>query len=155
MRKSIDTYVQGIAHDQSSVIVGSSESIADYLISCAEGATGFYEFFDDEELDESGEPTEAQIDELKAYLRKHYDYLPNPREGKRRIVLLSVTGFDEFQSAFNEQKAKNELPMLLNDAECEFEDGNCLLWIDDDEHVVTAAKEYLKDNGVKFLVRKS
>lgn len=61
MRKSIDTYVQSIASDNKQFIIeGGYESIADYIISG----------------DESGEPTEEQIDELKEYLNDNYNYLP-------------------------------------------------------------------------------
>lgn len=155
MRKSIDTYVQSIAHDNTEFIVNGSESIADYIIESAENGTGYEEYFDDDELDETGELTDEQIDELKAYLNENYDYLPNPRDGKRRIVLCNIVDFDEFLSELNRQKAEKELPMLLNDAECVFEDGNCLIWIDDDQNVVNSAKQFLKDNGVKFFVRKS
>lgn len=44
MRKSIDTYVQGIAHDNAEFIVNGSESIADYIIQTAENGTGYEEF---------------------------------------------------------------------------------------------------------------
>ena len=47
MRKSIDTYVQGISHDNAEFIVNVSESIADYIIKTAENGTGYEEFFDD------------------------------------------------------------------------------------------------------------
>ena len=155
MRKSIDTYVQGIAHDNSESIINGYDSIADYIISTAENGTGYEEFFDDDELDETGEPTDEQIDELKDYLNENYDYLPNFRDGKRRIVLCDIIDFDEFQSEFNRHKAEKELPLLLNAAECVFEDGSCLMWIDDDNNVVNAAKNFLQSNRVKFLVRNS
>ena len=155
MRKSINAYVQGIAHDNSEFIVNGSESIADYIIQTAENGTGYEEFFDDDELEETGEPTEDQVDELKAYLNENYDYLPSHRDGKRRIVLCNIIDFDDFLSDLNRQKAGNELPMLLNDAECVYEDGNCLMWIDDDQNVIDSAKHFLKKNGVKFLVKKS
>lgn len=59
MRKSIDTYVQSIASDNKQYILeGGYESVADYIISNAENGTGYNEYFDDSELDESGEPTE-------------------------------------------------------------------------------------------------
>lgn len=77
MRKSIDTYVQSIASgDKQFIIEGGYESIADYIISGADNGTGYYEYFDDSELDESGEPTQEQIDELKEYLNDNYNYLP-------------------------------------------------------------------------------
>ena len=77
MKKSIDTYVQSIASDDKQFIIeGGYESIADYIISGADNGTGYYEYFDDSELDESGEPTEEQIDELKEYLNDNYNYLP-------------------------------------------------------------------------------
>ena len=82
MRKSINAYVQGIAHDNSEFIVNGSESIADYIIQTAENGTGYDEFFDDDELEETGEPTEDQVDEVKADLNENYDYLPSPRDGK-------------------------------------------------------------------------
>ena len=155
MRKSIDTYVQGIAHDDAESIVNGSESIADYISNTAESGTGYEELFDDDGIDETGEPTDEQIDELKDYLNENYDYLPNFRDGKRRIVLCDIIDFDEFQSEFNRQKAEKELPMLLNDAECVFEDSNCLMWIDDDNNVVNAAKNFLQSNRVKYIVRNS
>lgn len=155
MRKSIDTYVHGISHDNAEFIVNGSESIADYIIKTAENGTGYEEFFDDDELDETGEPTDEQIDELKDYLNENYDYLPNFRDGKRRIVLCNIIDIEEFQSEFNRQKAEKELPILLNDAEFVFDDGNCLMWIDDDNNVVNAAKNFLQSNRVKFIVRNS
>lgn len=97
MKKSIDTYIKSVAHDEAEFIVSGSESIADYIIKTAEYGTGYEEFFDDDELDETGEPTQEQIDELKAYLNENYDYLPNFRDGKRRIVLCDIIDFDEFQ----------------------------------------------------------
>lgn len=155
MRKSIDTYVQGIAHDNAESIINGYDSIADYIISTAENGTGYEEFFDNNELDETGEPTDNQIEELKDYLNENYGYLPNPRDGKRRIVLFNIIDFDEFVSEFNRQKAEKELPMLLESAECVFEDGNCLVWIDDDQNVINSAKQFLHSNGVKFFIKKS
>lgn len=52
------------------------ESVADYIINDADNGIGYNEYFDDSELDESGEPTEEQIDELKEYLNDNYNYLP-------------------------------------------------------------------------------
>ena len=53
MRKSIDTYVQSIVRDNKRFIIeGGYESVADYIISGAENGTGYYEYFDDSELDE-------------------------------------------------------------------------------------------------------
>ena len=155
MRKSIDAYVKIIAHDDAEFIVNGSESIADYIIQTAENGTGYEEFFDDDELDETGEPTQMQINVLKAYLNQNYNYLPNFRDGKRRIVLCNIIDFDEFQSEFNRQKSEKDLPMLLNDAECVYEDGKCLMWIDDYQNVIDSANRFLKKNGVKFLVKKS
>lgn len=155
MRKSIDTYVKIIVHDDAKFIVNGSESIADYIIQTAENGTGYEEFFDDDELGETGDPTYEQIKDLKSYLNQNYNYLPNFRDGKRRIVLCNIIDFGEFQSEFNRQKAEKELPMLLNEAECVYEDGNFLMWIDDDQNVIDSAKHFLKKNGVKFLVKKS
>ena len=77
MRKSIDTYVQSIVRDNKRFILeGGYESVADYIISGAENGTGYYEYFDNSELDESGEPTQDQIDELKNFLSDNYNYIP-------------------------------------------------------------------------------
>lgn len=77
MRKSIDTYVQSIVIDNKRFIIeGGYESVADYIISGAENCTGYYEYFDNSELDESGEPTQEQIDELKNFLSDNYNYIP-------------------------------------------------------------------------------
>lgn len=77
MRKSIDTYVSAIARDNEQYInEGGYSSIADYLISSADNGTGYYEYFDDDELDETGEPSDEQIEELKAYLLENYNEMP-------------------------------------------------------------------------------
>ena len=77
MRKSIDTYVKSIASDNKQFILEDGyESVADYIISNAENGNGYNEYFDDSELDESGEPTQERIDELKNYLNDNYDYMP-------------------------------------------------------------------------------
>ena len=77
MRKSIDTYVKSIASDnKQSILEGGYESVADYIIRNAENGNGYNEYFDDSEFDESGEPTQEQIDELKEYLNDNYNYLP-------------------------------------------------------------------------------
>lgn len=77
MRKSIDTYVQSIVRDNKRFIIeGGYESVADYIISGADNGTGYYEYFDNSELDESGEPTQEQIDELKNFLSDNYNYIP-------------------------------------------------------------------------------
>ena len=77
MRKSIDTYVQSIVRDNKQFIIeGGYESVADYIISGAENGTGYYEYFDNSELDESGEPTQEQIDELKNFISDNYNYIP-------------------------------------------------------------------------------
>ena len=71
MRHSIDSYVQSIANDNAKYInEGGYTSIADYIIGNAENGLGWYEFFDEDE------PSEEQIEELKAYLEENYDYLP-------------------------------------------------------------------------------
>lgn len=118
MRKSIDTYVQGIAHDNAESIINGYDSIADYIISKAENGTGYEEFFDDNELDETGEPTQEQIDELKAYLNENYDYLPecnlediaeqnglelidttSAKNGYPQDLQKAIIGFDTFEQA--------------------------------------------------------
>nr|DAI84002.1 MAG TPA: hypothetical protein [Caudoviricetes sp.] len=77
MRKSIDTYVQSIAHDNAQYIKdGGYKSIADYIITISENADcGWFDMFDDSELD-GDEPSTEQIDELKNYLNDNYNYLP-------------------------------------------------------------------------------
>lgn len=118
MKKSIDTYIKSIAHDEAEFIVNGSESIADYIINTAEYGTGYEEFFDDDELDETGEPTQEQIDELKAYLNENYDYLPecnlediaaenglelidttSARNGYPQDLQKAIIGFDSFEQA--------------------------------------------------------
>lgn len=77
MRNSIDTYVKSIAKDNKySIIDCGYESIADYIISNAEATHNYNEFFDDSEINESWEPSEEQIEELKTYLNNNYNYLP-------------------------------------------------------------------------------
>ena len=65
MKKNIDTYVSSIASDN-----------AEYIISNADFSTAWNEYFDEKELDETGEPSAEQIDELKDYLKKYYNFLP-------------------------------------------------------------------------------
>lgn len=78
MRHSIDTYVQSIAHDNAEYI---DTTIADYIIRDIEDEnSSAYEFFDREEYtDEIGyesELTNDQLNELKEYLNKYYNYNP-------------------------------------------------------------------------------
>lgn len=76
MRKSIDTYVQSIVRDNKQFFIeGGYESVADYIISNAENGAGYYEYFDDSELN-GDEPSTELIDELKNYLNKYYNYIP-------------------------------------------------------------------------------
>ena len=96
MRKSIDTYIQSIARDNEQEIRENYMTVADYIINDAENCTGYYELFDDEELDETGEPSEAQIEELKAYLREHYT---TPIEHRIEDIMLTKhsNGSDNLQ----------------------------------------------------------
>lgn len=96
MRKSIDTYIKAIAHDYEQEIRENYMTIADYIINDAENCTGYYEYFDDEELDETGEPSEAQIEELKAYLRENYT---TPIEHRIEDIMLTKhsNGSDNLQ----------------------------------------------------------
>lgn len=96
MRKSIDTYIKAIAHDNEQEIRENYMTIADYIINDAENCTGYYEYFDDEELDETGEPSEAQIEELKAYLRENYT---TPIEHRIEDIMLTKhsNGSDNLQ----------------------------------------------------------
>ena len=96
MRKSIDAYIQSIARDNEQEIRENYMTVADYIINDAENCTGYYEYFDDEELDETGEPTEVQIEELKAYLREHYT---TPIEHRIEDIMLTKhsNGCDNLQ----------------------------------------------------------
>ena len=96
MRKSIDTYIQSIARENEQEIRENYMTVADYIINDAENCTGYYDFFEDDELDETGEPTEAQIEELKAYLREHYT---TPIEHRIEDVMLTKhsNGSDNLQ----------------------------------------------------------
>lgn len=78
MKKSIDNYIRAIAHDNEDAIMsGWYSSIAEYIEHSADYSTGWNEFFDDSETEDNmGEPTEEQIEELREYLDKNYDYLP-------------------------------------------------------------------------------
>lgn len=77
MKHSIDTYIASIVHDNAEFILqGGYASVADYIITTADNGTGYYEFFDDCELGEEGEPTDEQVDEIKDHLRKLYNFLP-------------------------------------------------------------------------------
>lgn len=127
MRKSIDTYINAIAHDNEQYIKdGGYSSMADYIISNAE-STGWQEFFDDSELNETGEPTDEQIDELKAYLNENYNYLPERNlediayengleliettsgwNGYPQGLQKAIIGFDSFEQA-DELAKKNGL----------------------------------------------
>lgn len=61
MRKSIDTYIKAIVHDNEQGIRENYMTVADYIINDAENCTGYYEYFDDDELDETGEPSGAKL----------------------------------------------------------------------------------------------
>lgn len=57
-------------------ILPYSEEEYDVNFLMGANGTGYNEYSDDSELDESGEPAEEQIDELKEYLNDNYNYLP-------------------------------------------------------------------------------
>ena len=97
MRKSIDTYVKAIAHDNEQEIRENFMTVADYIINDAENCTGYYEYFDDDELDETGEPSEAQIEELVAFLRENYT---TPIEHRIEDIMLTKhsTNFSQCRS---------------------------------------------------------
>lgn len=73
MRKSIDTYLNSIMHDNEDYIRENYDSFAVYILDNAINSTGWWEFFDDNELDETGEPSEEQIDEVKMHLYQYYN----------------------------------------------------------------------------------
>lgn len=71
MKKNIDACINTIAHDNELEIKkGGYKSVANYIIIMSEKYAyfGYSWYFDKEELDENFEPSEAQVDELKAYL---------------------------------------------------------------------------------------
>lgn len=79
MRNSIDTYIQSIAHDNAEFI---ETTIADYIWNDIENADfPPYDFFDrDEYTDDIGfesELTDDQLNELKEYLYKYYNFSPS------------------------------------------------------------------------------
>lgn len=96
MRKSIDTYIKAIAHDNEQEIRENYMTVADYIINDAKNCTGYYEFFDEKELDETGEPSLVQIDELVAYLRENYT---TPIEHRLEDIILTKhhNGSDNLQ----------------------------------------------------------
>lgn len=71
MKKSIDTLIEGAARDNAAYI---DATIANYLIESAESEEfGWNWFFDCEEIEENGEPTDEQISEVKDYLNNYWD----------------------------------------------------------------------------------
>lgn len=71
MKKSIDTLIEGVARDNAAYI---DTTIANYLIESAESEEfGWNWFFDGEEIEENGEPTADQINEVKDYLNNCWD----------------------------------------------------------------------------------
>lgn len=71
MKKSIDTLIEGVAHDNADYI---NTTIANYLIESAESEEfGWNWFFDADEIEENGEPTADQIGVVKDYLNKYWD----------------------------------------------------------------------------------
>ena len=79
MKKNIESYIRGIARDNEEYINnGGYTSVADYIITSAESAGNWYEFFDDSELEEPAcEPSAAQIEELKDYLNEEWNVMPD------------------------------------------------------------------------------
>lgn len=66
MRKSIDTYIKAIAHDNEQEIRENYMTVADYIINDAENNTGYYEFFDDDiEVLQRYDLLEERLEQLK------------------------------------------------------------------------------------------
>ena len=96
MRKSIDTYVEVIAHDNARYIIeGEYESVADYCLNC--GVVNKYDlidFFDSSELD-CGDIPDDKVIELREYLLAYYNYLPFDDYLQRlQTTAVKITDFD-------------------------------------------------------------
>lgn len=71
MKKAIDTLIKGVARENADYI---DTTVARYLIDSAESEEfGWHWFFDGEEIEENGEPTDEQISEVKDYLNNYWD----------------------------------------------------------------------------------
>ena len=76
MRKSIDSYIDGIAmSDARYIIVGGYCSIADYLLNSVVSNNDLREYFDDKEV-LGGNITDDMAEEIIDYINSNYDYLP-------------------------------------------------------------------------------
>lgn len=117
MRKSIDTYIKAIAHDNEQEIRENYMTVADYIINDAENSTGYYEYFDDDELDETGEPSAAQIEELKAYLRENYT---TPIEHRIEEIMLTKhsNGSDNLQYKADDKTYEFDGDFLVDNDHC-------------------------------------
>ena len=73
MRKSIDTYLKSIMHDNEDYIRENYYSLGEYIIINAVTKTGWRKYFDDSELNETGEPNKEQVGELIKYLYQKYN----------------------------------------------------------------------------------
>lgn len=77
MRNDINSYINAIFNDNKRYIAESGlSSVAQYIISSAESANSWHEYFDDNELN-GGDPTDEQINEFKDYLLKEWDDIVN------------------------------------------------------------------------------
>lgn len=71
MKKAIDTLIAGVARENADYI---DTMVANYLIESAESEEfGWHWFFDYDEIEENGEPTAEQIEEVKDYLNSYWD----------------------------------------------------------------------------------
>lgn len=117
MRKSIDTYIKAIAHDNEQEIRENYMTVAHYIINDADNCTGYYDYFDADELGEDGEPTEAQINELVAYLRKNYT---TPIEHRIEDIMLTKhnNGSDNLQYKADGQNYEFDGEFLVDKHHC-------------------------------------
>lgn len=92
MRYDINSYINAIVKDNEQYIAESGcSSIAEYIITSAESANSWHEFFDDKEL-EDGDPTNEQIVEFKDYLHENWDEMPDPALQAIKAYELSMSG---------------------------------------------------------------
>ena len=76
MRKSIDTYIDGIAMSNARYIIeGGYCSIAEYLLNSIASNDDLREYCDDKEI-VRGSITDDMAEEIKGYINANYNYLP-------------------------------------------------------------------------------
>lgn len=142
MKKNIKEYVRSIVSDNAKYIIeGHYTSIAEYIIFSAESSGHWEEYFNDGEFEAPQcEPTEEQIKELKQYLQKNFDYLPDCDVKD----MIQTAEYEQSRSEYEKIEILKEFPLK--------EDATLYIWRGTTEEGYEVVSSCIVNDGEFFCL---